>query len=237
MSDTNLSQTPAPAPVNQTPSPETKLGPEVLNQKIELKPTGEAKPEAKAEGETLLGEKAKPEAKAEAKTAPDKYEAFKPPEGWADKGWELDQTVIDKAVPLFKELGIPQEGAQKLIDLYAAESQREHEAGLALVKDQNDKWISEIKADPEIGGKLDHVKTTVSKAIDSVLGATLGPKFREALNFTGAGNNPDIIRGLFKFGSSLVEGSHVSGKGPATTGQGQTGQKPSLAKALYPNLP
>ena len=53
-------------------------------------------------------------AKAAAAAVPEKYE-IKPPEGM-----QLDQAMMEKAAPLFKELKLSNEGAQKLANFYAA---------------------------------------------------------------------------------------------------------------------
>lgn len=49
----------------------------------------------------------------EGSDAPSDYEPFKMPDGM-----ELDEGALGKAVPILKELDLPQEGAQKLIDLF-----------------------------------------------------------------------------------------------------------------------
>jgi hypothetical protein len=166
------------------------------------------------------------------KGAPDTYSAFTAPEGW-----ELDAKAIEEVTPLFKESGLSQEQAQKYIDFYSKLSAEAAETPARLVREQNDAWVAEIKADPEIGGKLDQVRTTVSRAIDSVLGPELGPQFRQAMDFTGAGNNPAFVKAMYRFASLLSEGGHVKGGGPSALGQDGKGRPASAASALYPNLP
>lgn len=186
---------------------------------------------------SLLTDTPKPEEKPNdpkgSPGAPEIYGEFKAPEGYS-----LDTEFLTKeAQPLFKELGLSQEGAQKLIDLqskYAAKANEAAEAPYKLWQNTQDEWVNKIKADPEIGGKLDLVKTTVARAIDGTLGPELGAAFREALNFTGGGNNPAIVRGLYKFAQKLAEGTPVTGNGPAIPG----GTRPrSHGEALYPNNP
>lgn len=173
---------------------------------------------------SLLNEKSE---KTEAKTAegaPEKYSDFTLPEGF-----EANETVMTEAQTLFKELGLPQASAQKVVDLYTKVSMDASDAPFNLWMETQKKWKDEIKADPEIGGKLDEVKSTVSKVVDS-LGEKLSKPFREAMDYTGAGNNPAFIRAMYALAQKLSEGSHVAGK-PAG------GAKPSAAQALYPNLP
>jgi len=163
--------------------------------------------------------------------APEAYTEFKLPEGFT-----LNGEVTKEASELFKGLNLPQEGAQKLVDFYAAKLQSAVDAPHKLWRETQDKWTSEIKADPEIGGKLDQVKLTVGRAIDSLGDAKLASDFRQAMDYTGAGNNPAFVRAFYKLAQKVTEGSHVAGKGPVEV-KNPTGQPPSAAKAMYPNLP
>lgn len=165
--------------------------------------------------------------------APDKYTDFKLPEGY-----ELDKGVLEEASPIFKELNLSQDQAQKLVDLYSKHALATEEQHLKLFQETQQKWISEIKTDPEIGGKLDQVKTTVARAIDGLGDPKLAADFRQAMDYTGAGNNPAFIRAFYKLASKLTEGGFVSGRGPAPQGQRANGaSRPSAAQAIYPGGP
>lgn len=171
------------------------------------------------------------EAKAEEKLAgpPEKYEDFKVPEGYV-----LDPEVAKEATDLFKETGLTQEGAQKFVDFYAAKTKEAFEAPFKAWADTQEKWVSELKNDPEIGGKLDLVKATVSKAIDG-LPPQMAKDFRDAMEFTGAGNNPAFVRAFYALASKLTEGQHIAGRPTSSDGQ-QPGRKPTAAEAIFPNL-
>jgi hypothetical protein len=162
--------------------------------------------------------------------APETYDAFKAPEGY-----ELDAKAIEEVTPIFKELNLTQEQGQKLIDFYSKLSAEAAEAPARLVREQNEAWVNEIKADPQLGPKLAEVRSTVSKLLGS-LGELEGP-FRQAMDYTGAGNNPAFIRVMYKIASQMTEGGMVRGGGPSTQGQGNQGRPASAAQALYPNLP
>lgn len=221
---------------NPNTNPETK--PEV--KEPEKKEEPKVEPKTGEDGKTLLTEGDK-DAKGEKKEAPagppEKYD-FKAPEGWEAKGWELDPAVIEKAVPIFKELGLSNEAGQKLVNLYAAESAREHEAAMQLVVDQRKEWVDAVKADPDLGSKLPEIKTGISKAIDS-LGPELAKSFRAAMDLTGAGDNPAFIKGFWKLAQPWIEGKHVPAGGQTKEGTTRPGDntRPSAAKALYPSLP
>lgn len=197
-------------------------------------PEKKQEPEAKADDKdkSLLNEDAK-DKKAAPSGAPEAYTDFTAPEGF-----EIDKDAIANALPLFKELNLPQSAAQKLVDFYAKTSQEAANAPIKFWQDQQTKWRDEIKADPEIGGKLDQVKATTSRMLDSLGDPKLVADFREAMDFTGAGNNPAFIRAFYKLASKLTEGTPVHGAKPSAEGQKAPGTGPkSVASAMYPNLP
>lgn len=219
---------------SQEGTTQTSTGTETGSEKDQTQgKTGqeETKTEGK-DGKSLLNQGEKDGKKEEAAGAPEKYEDFKAPDGF-----ELDSATMEKATPLFKELGLNQDGAQKLVDFYATLSKDAAEAPFKLWADTQEQWVKDVKADSEIGGRIPEVKATISKAVD-MLGPELAGKFREAMDFTGAGNNLYFIKAAYKWAQLVTEGSHVSGKGPSEHGQKAPGAAPaSAAKALYPNLP
>lgn len=146
------------------------------------------------------------------------------------EGFTRDEDAIKSLVEtLSDEKLAPQDRAQRLMDIHADVVKKVGEANTKAWTDLNEGWIKEAKADPEIGGaKLEATKTTIAKAIDS-LGPDSAKAFRQALDMTGAGNNPAIIRGLNKWASQIVEGSHVTGTPPS-------GPKDTAAM-FFPNSP
>lgn len=202
-----------PPSTTQTQQPEPKTE----------EPKAEAEPKAKA---SVLNEKA-------LQGAPEKYEDFKVPEDF-----ELVPEVMAKATPIFKELGLSQAGAQKLVDLYAEQGREAAEAPYKVWADTQEKWVNEIKADPELGSKLPEVRATVSKALDALGDVKMANEFKAAMDYTGAGNHPAFIRAFYRLAQMVTEGGHVAGKGPSPAGQRGPGAAPeSAAKAMYPNLP
>lgn len=224
-----IERTPEGTIKDQSPLPETK---------VEPKPEGEVKPEVKAEpakeGEkkpTLINEK-DGEKKDEPKGAPEKYEAFKLPEGL-----QLTEASLTEAQALFKESGLSQTQAQKYVDFHVAKLKEMAEAPAKLWQDTQKEWIDKAKADSEIGGKLPQVKADVSKALDAALGVELGKEFREAMDYTGAGNNPAFIKAIWKLSQRWLEGTAVNAGGPSKFGQARPGEGPkTAAQAIYPNL-
>jgi hypothetical protein len=124
-----------------------------------------------------------------------------------------------------------------LVSFYAETSQRQHEESVNMMNQMRDDWRKEIKADPQIGFKLDsEVKPTVGRAID-MLGPKLANEFRQAMDFTGVGDHPAFIRAFYALAQMLTEGGHVAARGPSRFGMQQPGQRTDAAHSLYPNLP
>lgn len=216
MSDT-LQQTEQPVP--QTPTGEIKDARDTTTTTPEV-PKTESKP-------SLVNEK---DVQAP-KGAPEKYEDFKVPEGY-----QLDPEIATEASTLFKNMGLDQSQAQSLVDFYVSRTNEALEAPYKLWQETQEKWISEIRQDPAIGHRLPEVRATVAKAIDSLGDQKLAADFRQAMDITGAGNNPAFVRAFYKLAQMVTEGKHVSGAGPSKEGMGSQARPETAAKALYPNL-
>jgi hypothetical protein len=135
------------------------------------------------------------------------YEDFKLPEGAA-----VDGETLDRARSLFSEAGLPQEQAQKFIDLAVSREQAAAQKGVQAFVDLQNKWVSEIKADPEIGGdRMTASMASAARAIDR-LGV---PGLKEALNLTGPGNNPAIVKAFVRLGQMVSEDRFVPGRNAA----------------------
>lgn len=115
--------------------------------------------------------------------------------------------------------------AQALVDLQGKALAQAAEAQTKAWTTLQDEWQGKVKADPEIGGaKLQDTLASVGKLVTEYGTDEL----REALDVTGAGNHPAVVKFFAKMASRLTEGSAVPGN-PA--GQGQ-----SLAEKMYPTM-
>lgn len=136
----------------------------------------------------------------------------------------------DPALGQFAELAgtakLDQATAQKFMDLYTSEVKKSVDAGTQAWSALNAQWTEAVQKDPDIGGaNLPNVQSTISKAFDQY--GT--PGLKEALNMTGAGNNPDVIKTLYNMAKKLTEGSPTQGTPPAAASG-------DLASIMYPNL-
>ncbi len=173
---------------------------------------------------------AKPDATAPT-GAPEKYE-FKPAEGKS-----LDQAAIDRAVPIFKELGLSQAQADKLMNVWNGRVDDLSKENMKYVDAMRADWRSQVEKDPEMSGRLDKIKADIGE-FKSTLDPKLRADFEEAMNLTGAGDHPAFVKTFWKMSQSFIEGKHVSGSGPSPNGQNPPNTpKPTLAQAMYPHLP
>ena len=163
-----------------------------------------------------------------ASVVPEKYELA------ASEGMpELDPAAIELATPVFQELGLSNEQAQKLIpvaeEFAASITDNLNKQILESVAEERAKWLNEAKADEEIGGnKWDTSLVTAAKALDT-LGFVKGSPLRNLLDESGLGNHPEMIRAFVKVGRAISEDSDFPRSGAATTGAR------SAAEFLYPS--
>jgi hypothetical protein len=161
----------APAPANSTdarnPDGSLKQNPEPGKTDPEVKP-GETKPDDKAKtddkGKSLANpDDKKPEDKKS--VVPEKYE-FKAPEGF-----EFDAAMVDKATPIFKELGLSQDGAQKLIDLWNENAIKAQEAPIEFYEKMRSDWRATAAKDPTLGDGKDNLSTATKENINKFMTA------------------------------------------------------------------
>lgn len=199
-----------------------KPGPEATETKADTKQPDAKKPE----GSLLDGER-------EPEGAPEKYEDFKLPDGY-----ELDEKVAAEATKLFKDLNLPQAGAQQLIDFYVKQTSEAFDQPYQAMLEMRAGWKKDVLSDTKLadGSSLKpEVKSAISKTID-LLGPAPAKAFREAMSYTGAGDHPAVVNGLYALAQRLTEGTHVKGNGPSEHGQrGPNAVSGPGPRALFPN--
>lgn len=146
--------------------------------------------------------------------APTEY-AFTAPEGV-----ELDADQTAQFTAIAKELKLPAEAAQKIVDLATKAEVARVAAFTATVQG----WAAEVKADPVLGGdKLEESLAVAKRAID------LGPpELKALLQSTGMGNHPAVFKWAHTVGKALSPDKFVQG------GNAPAGNK-SAEHVLYPN--
>jgi hypothetical protein len=146
---------------------------------------------------------------------PEAYE-LATPEGFE----KLDETAVAEATPVFKELGLSNEQANKLVPVAASFAKRivedRDQQLMGTILEQRKDWLETAKKDPEIGGThWDGTISSAAKALDQ-LGFPKGSPLRVALDDSGFGNHPEMIRLMSKVGKAIGEDADFA---RATTGK------------------
>lgn len=179
---------------------------------------------------------ASPNPPAESKSAPAEYKPFTAPEGA-----ELDPKAVEGATAIFRELGLDQSQAQKLIDFQLNRDKELSTKGADTYNQMRAEWRTQTEADPMIAGHEGGVEGAIAEIGKAI--ATLPPKLqqelRNDLTLTGAGDKASVVKAFLIFAKSVNEGQHVAGHGPSEEGQKAPGAtaRPSPAAAMFPNLP
>ncbi|QXX83892.1 peptidase [Providencia sp. R33] len=133
--------------------------------------------------------------------APEKYEFT------AGKDQELDTAAVAAFEPIARELGLSNEQAQKIVDVYGSTIMPQ------LVKQQADEWQKQVtgwaetvNADKEGLGSTESIGNA-QKALDQ-FGS---PELKSYLVETGLGNHPELVRVFSKIGKAMSEDGFVSG--------------------------
>ena len=130
--------------------------------------------------------------------APEKYE-FTAPEGN-----KFNPDVINDFSEVAKELNLSQKAAQKLVETMGPKIA---ERQLAQVQALHNEWTQASQVDKEFGG--DNLNTNLAiakKALDS-FGT---PQLRSLLQESGLGNNPEVIRFMYRAGKAISEDTFVA---------------------------
>lgn len=154
-----------------------------------------------AQDQAAEGTKTEGEQEKKPEGAPDSYE-FKAPEGVT-----FDESVIGAFSEVAKELKLPQDQAQKVLDKMGPVLASRQSEQLATIR--ND-WAAAAKSDKEFGGEhLTENLGTAKKALD----AFATPELRTLLEESGLGNHPEVIRMFYRTGKAISEDRFVSGQG------------------------
>jgi hypothetical protein len=178
---------------------------------------------------SLAGDPAKPGEPPKSAVNDPPPAQFDPAKLTLPEGMKADDPLFQKFSGLMTDDKLsPHERGQQMLNLYNDAVKQSRDAAKTAWDGVNTEWSKQTMALPEIGGaKWDSTKTTIAKAIDG-LGADAATAFRQALDITGAGNHPAIVKALHSWASKLTEGGHIEGKGPVEAPK-------DLAKTFFPN--
>lgn len=153
-------------------------------------------------------------------TVPENYADFNLPEGLS-----ISDEYLQEIAPVFKELGLTQEQAQKVIDVHTQRAQAGEEARSEAFNQVKQEWLDAAKADKEIGGEAFDENVASAQLALKQFGSD---GLKQVLRDYGIGNHPEVIRVFTKVGKLLKEDQ------PGVAG-GTFNGKPDRAEILYGN--
>jgi hypothetical protein len=134
------------------------------------------------------------------KSVPDAYK-FELPEGRT-----LDAKAAELAAPVFKELGLSQEAASKIVGIHDQLVKASDDALQTAIAEQNAAWVKESKESKDIN----------TEAAQKALGKFGTPKLTQYLKDSGLGNHPELLRAFTKIGQLIKEDTVVPGQNDAS---------------------
>jgi len=151
------------------------------------------------------------------------------PETYADlqlpEGVQVDQVLLDGAIPLFEKYGISKEGAQEFATLLANNNQAIQQGQNEAFNQLKQGWQDQTKNDKEIGGDKFEQSVSDGRAALDKFGT---PALKTLLDDFGLGNHPEMVRFMSKVGHLTKE--DLPGGGSPTS----TPEKDRVS-ILYPN--
>jgi len=154
----------------------------------------------------------------------------------------LDTGVSEAGSKIFKELNLTQDQAQKLVDFYSEHAIKSSKEVLDVWTSTRKEWREGIVNDPQLGkltgsngnfGPDSALIVTVNRALDGLQNPKLVSDFKDAMELTGAGDNPAFVKVLYALASKVTEGTTYARGEPSKTANA----RPTAGAALYPNLP
>ncbi len=190
--------------------------------------------ETQQQAETVTDQQDSDESTVESETseteasegAPEKYEFNTQV---ADAPDELDPEVLTAFGDVAKELNLPQEAAQKVLDKVAPVIQARQAKAIDQTKVE---WANQSKSDQEFGGESLTDNLDVAKASLDTFGTDA---LKSLLQETGLGNHPEVIRFMYRAGKAISEDSYVGNSEGAAGKSNVPRDFNGIANALYSN--
>jgi hypothetical protein len=146
----------------------------------------------------------------------------------APEGMELDQSLVDAATPVFQELGLTQEQADKLVGVYADRLQAQAQDAEQAFSDQLESWATELKNDKDFGGDKFEENAAIARSAIDKFGSD---ELRELLDSTGVGNHPAMVRFAHAIGRLVSEDQPGVGSKSGSTSSREERMYPDMAQS------
>lgn len=139
------------------------------------------------------------------------------PEAYAFKdlpeGYAMSEQQLAEVSPLFKDLGLTQEQADKLVAFDAKRALAAEQAGLEQRQGLVTGWEKSLREDAAFGGANFDANVGVAQKALSQFGT---PELSTMLKESGLGSHPEVVRLFHRIGQQLAEGQLHSGSGNNT---------------------
>lgn len=211
---------PAATPtVPETPkAPETPVAPNPYTPPA--KPEGEKPAEKTGEQEQKTDEKTDGKADESNKSdVPEKYELTIP------EDIQVNKDLLTKFTDFAKSKGWSKDDAQAVADMQVELARQQATDTAKAWEGTLKEWREAATADKEYGGANFNESIAAAKGFLDAFGT---PELKEALDQTGMGNHPELIRAFVKAGKALKEDSFKVGSSVSSAPK-------TLADVLYPN--
>ena len=210
---------PAAAPAAASPATSQAPAASWVDAPTDTTPASAAAPASDAAAKPAGTDAAAGEAKAEEakpeRAAPEAYE-FKAPDGV-----ELNPALLGEFEGLARELNMPQDEAQAIVERMTPKIQARMQAQqIEIMAQARADWLQQIEADAEIGGAA---KQAAQASAAKALHQFGTPELRALLKDSGLEVHREVVRFFSRVGKAISEDSFVSGRPPTK----------STAQALY----
>lgn len=145
------------------------------------------------------------EESTEGEGAPEQYEPFELPEGL-----EIDEARNEQFVEFAKSHNLSQEAAQQAVDMAAELVQATQQQLQDAHQQQVETWAQQAFQDEEIGGNAWDANVEAARSAIERFG---GDGLKQALEQTGLGNHPELIRFAARVGKQISEDNIPPGGG------------------------
>lgn len=182
--------------------------------------TEEAEPAESGESEAAEGEG------EQESGVPEEY-SFDLPEGM-----EIDKALADAAAPVFAELGLTQEQASKLTEMYAGVMHQQAESYGAALEQQLTDWKQELITDQSFGGdNFEKNSAAVYEFVQKTVPNDIKVDLTDMLTQTGIGSHPSLVKYIHHLSKLMPVGEDNPG-GRSTTPQ----KTMSVEERMYPSM-
>ena len=196
--------------------------------------SAEATTETEQQAESVQDQQGSDESNVESETseteasegAPEKYEFNSKV---ADAPDELDPEVLTAFGEVAKDLDLPQEAAQKVLDKVAPVIQARQAKEVEKARAD---WATKSQSDEEFGGENLGANLEIAKSSLKEFGTDA---LKSLLQESGLGNHPEVIRFMYRAGKAISEDGYVGNSQGANAKGGIPKDFNGIADALYSN--